>query len=50
MDFEERVKHEYVENNGVKIHYATIGSGPLLVMIHGGFQIIGTPGGFRWRP
>lgn len=35
MDFEEKVKHGTVENNGVKIHYATIGSGPLLVMIHG---------------
>jgi pimeloyl-ACP methyl ester carboxylesterase len=31
----EKVKHGYVENNGVKIHYATIGSGPLIVMLHG---------------
>jgi pimeloyl-ACP methyl ester carboxylesterase len=34
-DFESRVKHGYVDSNGVKIHYATIGSGPLIVMIHG---------------
>jgi len=30
-----QVKHGYAENNGVKIHYATVGSGPLVVMIHG---------------
>jgi len=29
------VDHGYVENNGVKIHYAAIGSGPPVVMIHG---------------
>ena len=34
-DFENRVKHGYADSNGVKIHYATIGSGPLVVMIHG---------------
>src|SRR5215468_5589110 len=34
-DFESRVKHGYADSNGVKIHYATIGSGPLIVMIHG---------------
>jgi epoxide hydrolase 4 len=34
-DFESRVKQGYVDSNGVKIHYATIGSGPLIVMIHG---------------
>ena len=31
----EKVKHGYVENNGVKIHYAAIGSGTLIVMLHG---------------
>ena len=31
----ERVQHGHAENNGVKIHYATLGEGPLLVMIHG---------------
>ena len=34
-DFESKVKQGYVDSNGVKIHYATIGSGPLIVMIHG---------------
>lgn len=29
------VKHGYADNNGVKIHYATMGAGPLVVMIHG---------------
>ena len=30
-----RVKHGYADSNGVKIHYASLGSGPLIVMIHG---------------
>ncbi len=34
-DIEARVRHGYVDSNGVKIHYATIGTGPLVVMIHG---------------
>ena len=34
-DFESRIKHGYADSNGVKIHYATIGKGPLIVMIHG---------------
>ena len=34
-DVFDRVKHEYATSNGVRIHYATIGSGPLVVMIHG---------------
>lgn len=34
-DFEQRVQHGYADNNGVKIHYASLGSGPLVVMIHG---------------
>jgi epoxide hydrolase 4 len=34
-DFESKVKQGYVDSNGVKIHYATAGSGPLIVMIHG---------------
>ena len=34
-DLLERVQHGYADNNGVKIHYATIGRGPLMVMIHG---------------
>lgn len=28
-------EHGYAQNGNVKIHYATIGSGPLVVMIHG---------------
>jgi pimeloyl-ACP methyl ester carboxylesterase len=32
---ESKVKHGYADSHGVKIHYATIGSGPLVVMIHG---------------
>ena len=34
-DLDKQVTHAYAENNGVKIHYATLGSGPLIVMIHG---------------
>ncbi len=33
--FLESVTHGFAENNGVKIHYATLGEGPLVVMIHG---------------
>ena len=32
---EDRVKHGYTDSNGVKIHYASLGSGPLMIMIHG---------------
>jgi epoxide hydrolase 4 len=35
LDIEKRVEHGYAENEGVKIHYASLGSGPLIVMIHG---------------
>ena len=35
QDLYGRVEHGYADNNGVKIHYATIGSGPTVVMIHG---------------
>ena len=34
-DIEDRVKHGYADSNGVKIHYASVGTGPLVVMIHG---------------
>src|SRR5438552_13273697 len=34
-DFESRVTHGYADSNGVKIHYASLGKGPLIVMIHG---------------
>jgi epoxide hydrolase 4 len=32
---DDRVTHGYADSNGVKIHYAQMGSGPLIVMIHG---------------
>jgi len=34
-DLEARIKEGFADSAGVKIHYATIGSGPLVVMIHG---------------
>ena len=34
-EFLKRVSHHYAENDGVKLHYASIGEGPLVVMIHG---------------
>jgi len=35
LAIEERVTHHYATNAGVKIHYASLGRGPLMVMIHG---------------
>lgn len=35
VDLLESVAHGYAENDGVKIHYVSIGEGPLVVMIHG---------------
>ena len=32
---ESQVEHGYVKNNGVKINYASLGTGPLVIMIHG---------------
>jgi len=34
-DVADRVQHDYADSNGVKIHYASLGTGPLVVMIHG---------------
>jgi pimeloyl-ACP methyl ester carboxylesterase len=34
-DIESKVTHGYADSNGVKIHYASLGQGPLIVMIHG---------------
>jgi pimeloyl-ACP methyl ester carboxylesterase len=34
-DIYTRVEHGYADNNGVKIHYTSLGNGPLIVMIHG---------------
>ena len=55
-DLDQRVKHEYADSGGVKIHYATLGPkkmpatgvAPLIVMIHG-FPISGTPGAIKWK-
>lgn len=34
-DLLDRVKHGYADSGGVKIHYAALGDGPLVVMLHG---------------
>jgi pimeloyl-ACP methyl ester carboxylesterase len=34
-DLWDRVEHHYANSDGVKIHYAAFGQGPLIVMIHG---------------
>jgi epoxide hydrolase 4 len=35
QDLEKRVQHGYADSSGVKIHYASLGSGPLILMLHG---------------
>ena len=35
LALEEAAEHRYADNNGVKIHYARIGAGPLVVFLHG---------------
>ena len=35
QDITELVEHRYVDNDGVSIHYAVTGNGPLIVMVHG---------------
>lgn len=32
---EDEVSHGYIDSDGVKIHYATLGKGPLVLMLHG---------------
>jgi pimeloyl-ACP methyl ester carboxylesterase len=34
-DIGAQVEHGYADSNGVKIHYASLGKGPLMVMLHG---------------
>jgi pimeloyl-ACP methyl ester carboxylesterase len=34
-DIESKVTNGYADSNGVKIHYASLGAGPLVIMIHG---------------
>lgn len=35
VDVMERVEHHFADSDGVKIHYVTMGEGPLVVFIHG---------------
>ncbi|MBK8001868.1 MAG: alpha/beta hydrolase [Verrucomicrobia bacterium] len=35
LDIERKVSHGYATNDGVRIHFARLGEGPLMVMIHG---------------
>lgn len=35
MDEIPGLRHEYVQINGIRMHYATAGSGPLVLMLHG---------------
>src|SRR5688500_7986967 len=34
-DVWDQVEHRFADSKGVKIHYAALGQGPLVVMIHG---------------
>ncbi|MBT7097713.1 alpha/beta hydrolase, partial [Candidatus Poribacteria bacterium] len=31
----DRIEHAYADNDSVRIHYVSIGDGPLVIMIHG---------------
>jgi len=33
-DIDKHVTHQYSDNDGVRVHYASIGKGPLIVMIY----------------
>ena len=35
QDVMDQVEHKYADSDGVSIHYAKMGSGPLMVLIHG---------------
>jgi pimeloyl-ACP methyl ester carboxylesterase len=35
LSIQDRVEHKFADNDGVKIHYAALGQGPLAVMMHG---------------
>lgn len=35
QDVTDQVEHRYADNDGVRIHYAVMGNGPLIVMVHG---------------
>lgn len=34
-DLDQKVENHYADHDGVKIHYAALGKGPLIVMVHG---------------
>lgn len=34
-DIQQAVTHHYTESNGVRLHYASLGRGPLVVLLHG---------------
>ena len=34
-DVWDRVENRYADNDGVRVHYVTLGEGPLVVLIHG---------------
>lgn len=34
-DLDTQVSHHFAENSGVRLHYVTLGEGPLIVMLHG---------------
>ena len=34
-DIYDRVSHHYASNDGVKIHYVSVGEGPVLILLHG---------------
>ena len=34
-DIWKEAQHGFADNKGIKIHFATVGNGPLVVMIHG---------------
>jgi epoxide hydrolase 4 len=35
IDIDQKVENHYADHDGVKIHYAALGKGPLIVMVHG---------------
>jgi pimeloyl-ACP methyl ester carboxylesterase len=34
-DLEDLVRHEFADNDGVRLHYATLGEGSLVILLHG---------------